>query len=174
MSGEPTGGEGFAWIWVLWALQRETKVRNVIQAKTKHQVSQKHLASIYLDARRDVVNDPDGFAVRVARERVGDDMVLHLAWGLVAGLDSVNGLAGGALQAAVLVAVVVHSNEALEVVLVTTLRQAAHRLGPGNTTHTGTLIARWSCQGLHADGAVLRWKDNSKYLVFIVAANPKI
>lgn len=53
-------------------------------------------------------------------------MVLHLARGLVASLDPVDGLAGGTLQAAVLVAVVVHGDEALEVVLVTTLRQAAN------------------------------------------------
>lgn len=39
VSGEPTCSEGFAWIWVLWAL----------------------------DARRDVIYDPDGFAVWVAR-----------------------------------------------------------------------------------------------------------
>lgn len=68
-------------------------------------------------------------------------MVLHLAWGLVAGLDSIDGLAGGALQAAILVAVVVHSNEALEVVLVATLRQAAHRLSPGDATNTWTFVA---------------------------------
>lgn len=53
-------------------------------------------------------------------------MVLHLAWGLVAGLDSIDGLAGGTLQAAILVAIVVHCHKALEVVLVTTLCQAAH------------------------------------------------
>ncbi len=90
---------------------------------------------------------------------MGDDVVLHLARGLVAGLDSIDGLAGGTLQAAVLVAIVVHSNEALEVVLVTTLRQAAHRLGPGDATHAGAFVARRSGQGLHADGAVLRWED---------------
>lgn len=48
-------------------------------------------------------------------------MVLHFARGLVAGLNPVNGLAGGTLQAAILVSIVVHSDEALEVVLVTTL-----------------------------------------------------
>ena len=68
-------------------------------------------------------------------------MVLHLAWGLVASLDSVDGLAGGTLQAAVLVAIVVHGNEALEVVLVTTLCQAAHRLGPGYATDTRAFVA---------------------------------
>lgn len=68
-------------------------------------------------------------------------MVLHLARRLVAGLDPVDGLAGGTLQAAVLVAIVVHSNKALEVVLVTTLRQAAHRFRPGNATYTGAFVA---------------------------------
>lgn len=68
-------------------------------------------------------------------------MVLHLARGLVAGLDAVDGLAGGALQAAVLVAVVVHSNEALEVILVAALSQAAHRLGPGDAAHAGAFVA---------------------------------
>lgn len=53
-------------------------------------------------------------------------MILHFSWGLVASLDSVDGLARGALQAAILVAVVVHSDKALEVVLMTTLHQAAH------------------------------------------------
>lgn len=86
-------------------------------------------------------------------------MVLHLARGLVAGLDSVDGLASGTLQAAVLVAIVVHGNKALKVVLVTALRQAAHRLGPGDATHTGAFVARWSGQGLHADGAVLGRED---------------
>lgn len=52
---------------------------------------------MYLDARRDVVDDADGFAVGVSWQRVGDDMVLHLAWRLVASLHSVDGLAGWAL-----------------------------------------------------------------------------
>jgi len=36
VSGEPTGGEGFAWIWVLWALKTEIKVQHIgiIRAKT--------------------------------------------------------------------------------------------------------------------------------------------
>lgn len=123
---------------------------------------------LYLDARRDVINDPDGFAVRVAGERVGDDMVLHLARGLVAGLNSVDGLAGGTLKAAVLVAVVVHRNKALEVVLVTTLRQAAHRLSPGDATDTRAFVARWPGQCLHTDGAVLRWEDNLSNLIWRV------
>lgn len=53
-------------------------------------------------------------------------MVLHLARGLVASLDPVDGLAGGALQASILVAVVVHCYKTLEVILVAALCQAAH------------------------------------------------
>lgn len=30
VSGEPTGGEGFTWVWVLWALQREVKGHHII------------------------------------------------------------------------------------------------------------------------------------------------
>ena len=94
-------------------------------------------------------------------------MVLHLARGLVAGLDSIDGLAGGALQAAVLVAVVVHGDEALEVVLVTTLCQAAHRLGPGDASHTGAFVPRRPEQGLHADGAVLKWVRTKYQFLFL-------
>lgn len=89
-------------------------------------------------------------------------MVLHLAGGLIASLDSVNGFAGGTLQAAILVAIVVHGDEALEVVLVTTLSQAAHRFGPGDATYPRTLVARRSRQRLHADGAVLKWDNEFK------------
>lgn len=95
----------------------------------------------YLDARWDVVNEADGLAVRVTRQRVRDDVVLHLSRGLVAGLHSINCFAGRTLQAAVFVAVIVHGNEALEVVLVSTLCQAADRLSPRDTTHAGTLVA---------------------------------
>lgn len=82
-------------------------------------------------------------------------MVLHLSRGLVASLDSVDGLARGALEAAVLIAVVVHGNEALEVVLVPTLHQAADRLGPSDASNTGAFVAGRAGQGLHADGAIL-------------------
>lgn len=33
VSGEPTGSEGFAWIWVLWALKSKSKVHHIIRAK---------------------------------------------------------------------------------------------------------------------------------------------
>lgn len=71
-----------------------------------------------------------------------------------------------AAQSAVshLVAVVVHGHQALQVVLVAALRQAAHRrLGAAPRRHTaaaharahGALVARGARQRLHADGAVL-------------------
>lgn len=90
-----------------------------------------------------------------------DDVVLHLARGLVACLDPVDGLAGGTLQAAVLVAIVVHGDEALEVVLVAALCEAAHRLGPGDAPHARAFVARWPGQGLHAYSAVLVWKTGN-------------
>lgn len=65
---------------------------------------------MYLNARGYVVDNPDGFAVRVAGQRVRDDMILHLARWLIASLHPVDGLAGGALQAAVFVAIVVHGH----------------------------------------------------------------
>ncbi len=68
MSGEPAGSEGFAWIWVLWALKRKSEVHHIIQTKTMTlPVFIQTLFRLYLDARRDVINDPDGFAVWVAR-----------------------------------------------------------------------------------------------------------
>ena len=80
----------------------------------------------HLDAWWNVVDDADGLAVGVPRQRVGDDVVLHLAGGLVARLHAIDGLAGGALEAAVLVAVVVHGHQALQVVLMPAQGQAAH------------------------------------------------
>lgn len=53
-------------------------------------------------------------------------MVFHLSWWLVAGFNTVDGLAGGTLKAAVFVAVVVHGHQALQVVLMSTLRQTTH------------------------------------------------
>lgn len=74
-------------------------------------------------------------------QRVGNDVVLHLAWRLIAGLHSVDSLAGGALEAAVLIAIVVHGNQALEVVLVSTLSHAAHRLSPRYSPHARAFVA---------------------------------
>lgn len=85
-------------------------------------------------------------------------MVLHLAWWLVTSLYTIDGLAGGALQAAIFVSVVVHSHQALQVVLVSALRQTANGLSSRNTTHARTFIARGSCQSLHTDSAVLLWR----------------
>lgn len=33
MSGEPAGSEGFAWIWVLWALNNKKKVDHIMLAE---------------------------------------------------------------------------------------------------------------------------------------------
>lgn len=51
-----------------------------------------------LNAGWDVVDDAYGFAVRVSRQRVRDDVVLHLASWLVARLHAVDGFTGGTLQ----------------------------------------------------------------------------
>lgn len=56
----------------------------------------------HLNARGDAVDDPDGFAVWVARQRVGDEMVLHLPWRLSACFHPINGLTGWTLQTAIL------------------------------------------------------------------------
>lgn len=55
------------------------------------------MSTWYLDARRDGVNDADGPAVRVPRQRVGNDVVLHLSGRLAPGLHAIDGLAGGTL-----------------------------------------------------------------------------
>ena len=55
-----------------------------------------------LDAGGDAVDDPDGSAVRVARQGVGNDVVLHLPWRLGACLHPVNGLTGWTLQTPIL------------------------------------------------------------------------
>lgn len=57
---------------------------------------------MYLDARRDAVDDLDGSTVRVSGQRLSDAVDLHLAFGLRARLLPVDCLAGRTLQAAVL------------------------------------------------------------------------
>lgn len=52
-----------------------------------------------LNAGWDVVDDAYGFAVGVSRQRVRDDVVLHLPGRLVARLHAVDGFTGGTLQA---------------------------------------------------------------------------
>lgn len=52
----------------------------------------------YLNARWDVVDDAYGFAVGMARQRVRDDVVLHLPRRLVASLHAVDGFTGGTLE----------------------------------------------------------------------------
>lgn len=56
----------------------------------------------HLYARWYAVDDLDGAAVRVARQRLADAVNFHLAFGLSAGLLSVDCLTRGALQTAVL------------------------------------------------------------------------
>lgn len=56
----------------------------------------------HLDACGDVVDNADGLGIGEAWQRVGDEVELHLPRWLSARLLSVDGLAGGALQAAVL------------------------------------------------------------------------
>lgn len=46
----------------------------------------------HLNARWDTVDNPDGLAIRVARQGVGDEVVLHLPWRLGACLDTIDGL----------------------------------------------------------------------------------
>lgn len=52
----------------------------------------------YLNAWWYVVDDAYGFAVRMPRQRVRDDVVLHLPCRLVARLYAVDGFAGGTLK----------------------------------------------------------------------------
>lgn len=54
---------------------------------------------MYLNPRWDVVDDADGFAIGVTRQRVGDDVVLHLPCWLVARFHAVDGFTGGTLEA---------------------------------------------------------------------------
>lgn len=137
------------------------------------------LRGAHLDASGDVVDYPDGFGVSVAREGMGDEVELHLPRGLRARLLPIDGLAGGALQAAILqaqpgwapspcrmpsdpmstlahlVAVVVHGHEAQQVVHVPTFAQLAHQLWLDAAVTQDALVARGGDQPLHADGAVL-------------------
>ena len=110
----------------------------------------------HLDAWWNVVDDADGLAVGVPRQRVGDDVVLHLAGGLVARLHAIDGLAGGALEAAVLVAVVVHGHQAQQMVQVAALAKLADQLWLDALVTQQALVARRRHQPLHADGAVLK------------------
>ena len=56
----------------------------------------------HLDACGDVVDNADGLGVSEARQRVRDEVELHLPRWLSARLLPIDGLAGGALQAAIL------------------------------------------------------------------------
>lgn len=93
MSGKASGSEGLPWVRMLWSL----------------------------NAWWYVVDDAYGFAVRMPWQRVRDDVVLHLPCWLVACLYTVDGFTGGTLKAAVLVAIIIHGHQTLEMVLVSTL-----------------------------------------------------
>lgn len=127
VSWEATGAETLARIWVLWSL----------------------------NARGDAVDNPDGFAVWVARQGVRDEVVLHLPWRLGACLHPINGLTGWTLQTPILVPVVVHGDQAVDMVDVAAPGQLSYqvRLDCG----LRALVARGCCEALHADGAVLLW-----------------
>lgn len=56
----------------------------------------------HLDACGDVIDDADGLGIREARQRVGDEVEFHLPRRLSPRLLPIDGLAGGALQAAIL------------------------------------------------------------------------
>lgn len=56
----------------------------------------------HLYAWRDAVDDLDGAAVRVSRQRLADAVDLHLAFGLRSRLLAIDCLTRGALQTAVL------------------------------------------------------------------------
>lgn len=56
----------------------------------------------HLNARGDAVDDPDGFAVWVAGQGVGDEVVLHLPRRLGACLHPIDGLTGRTLQTPIL------------------------------------------------------------------------
>lgn len=57
---------------------------------------------VHLNAGGDAIDDPDGFAVWVARQGVRDEVVLHLPWRLGACLHPINGLTGWTLQTPIL------------------------------------------------------------------------
>lgn len=56
----------------------------------------------HLNARWDTVDNSDGLAVRVARQGVGDEVVLHLPRRLGASFDTINGLTCWTLQTPIL------------------------------------------------------------------------
>lgn len=66
-----------------------------------------------LDAGRNVVDDADGLGVWVAREAVGDDVVLHLPWRLRACFLPIDGLACRALKTAILDLRTVHNTTSI-------------------------------------------------------------
>lgn len=56
----------------------------------------------HLHPRGNVVDDADGFAVGVAGQRMGDDVIFHLPGRLRPCLHPIDGFAGGTLQTPIL------------------------------------------------------------------------
>lgn len=113
---------------------------------------------MYLNARGYVVDNPNGFAVRVPRKWMRNDMVFHLARWLVSCFNTIDSLAGWALQASIFVAIIIHGHQALQVVLMSTLREASNWLRPRNATDTWAFIARRTAKRLHTYGTILKIK----------------
>lgn len=110
----------------------------------------------YLYARWYVVYYTNSFAVRVSRKWVRNDMVFHLPRWLIARLHTIDCFACGTLQAAIFVSIVVHSYQALQMVLMATLCQPTDWFRTGHSTHTWTFITRGASQRFHTDSAVLK------------------
>lgn len=83
---------------------------------------------IGLNPGRNVIDDADGFGVWVARQAVGDDVVLHLPRRLRACFLPIDGFTCWTLKTAILIAIVVHGHQAQQMVHVPTLAKFAHQL----------------------------------------------
>lgn len=104
MTRKAPRGELLPWVGVfraLWGQQEGSDHRQVEALEGSERVG----AVVYrahLDARGDVIDNANGLGVCKARQRVRDDMKLHLPWWLCPCLLPIDGFAGGALQAAIL------------------------------------------------------------------------
>lgn len=83
---------------------------------------------IGLNPSWNVIDNADCLGVWVAGQAVGDDMVLHLPRRLGARFLPIDGFACWALKTAILIAIVVHSHQAQQMVHVPTLAKFAHQL----------------------------------------------
>lgn len=140
-------------ILLLWkaflGLGAQNPSRKILYTKHKHLnhikrfvLVKQYMNICYLYARWYVIYYANSFAVRVSREWMRNDMVLHLPRWLVARLHTIYRLARGTLQAAIFVAIVVHGYQALQMILMATLCQSTHWLCTGYSTHTWAFITR--------------------------------